>query len=153
MENSVNDLLNIPFSSRNYSDKLTILKLGKPKPALDITSKHKDKNCEYIRHFSASNYESIEWLTGCEVRQKLFCFICMLFSTENGVWNKNGYNDLNHLTVAVQRHEKSRAHMQAYLAFKMFGKQRIDTLLDCQKRAGISRHNEEVKKIEKFWKD
>ena len=37
---------------------------------------------EYTWHFSVIQYERIEWLTGCEVRSKFFCWPCLLFSRE-----------------------------------------------------------------------
>lgn len=147
MANSVDDILKKPFSSRNYESKLKIVSDGKPRPALDnLVCKHKDKKSEYTRHFSTSHYEKVEWLTGCQLRCKLFCWPCLLFARESCVWNKQGFSDLNHLTFMLQKHEKSQAHVQAFLAYKMFGKQRIDTLLDSQRKAEIHKHNEQVNK-------
>ncbi|XP_076330811.1 zinc finger MYM-type protein 1-like [Tachypleus tridentatus] len=146
MENDINELLRSPFSTKNYADKLRIVQ-GKPRPSLpSLVSTHKDKKNEYVRHFSESHYDAIEWLTGCKIRFKLFCWPCLLFSTEKRVGNQQGYTDLNHLPAALQKHEKSRAHVQSSLSLKMFGKQRIETLVDTQRKAEISRHNEQVKK-------
>ena len=63
------------------------------------------------------------------------------------MWNSTtrGYDDLNNLHSAISRHEKSLAHLNAFVDFKTFGKsERIDLILDKQKSAAISRHNEEV---------
>ena len=99
MANSVDDILKNPFSSRNYETKLKIVSDGKPKPALDnLVCKHKGKKSEYTRYFSTSQYEKVEWLSGCQLRCKLFCWPCLLFSRESCVWNKQGFSDLNHLT-------------------------------------------------------
>lgn len=147
MGNSVDDIMKRPFSTRNYETKFKIVSDGKPKPPLDnLVSKHRDKKTEYTRHFSTSQYEKVEWLTGCQLRCKLFCWPCLLFSRESCVWNKQGFSDLNHLTFMLQKHEKSQAHVQAFLAYKMFGKQRIDTLIDSQRKAEVHKHNEQVNK-------
>ena len=150
-ENCVDDIFKRPFSNRNFEDKVKVVSGSMPRPTLDnLVSKHKDKKSEYTRHFSISHYEKIEWLTGCELKSKLFCWPCLLFSREICVWNNQGFCDLNHLTCSTQKHERSQAHVQAFLAYKMFGKQRIDTLIDSQKKAEIQKHNEQVKKIVKF---
>ncbi|XP_071535018.1 zinc finger MYM-type protein 1-like [Panulirus ornatus] len=153
MGNSVEEILNSPFSSRTYESKLKVVEEGKPCPALpNLLSKHKDKKSEYMRHFSISQYETVEWMTGCEKRSRLFCWPCLLFSKENGVWNKHGFSDLNHLTTAQQKHERSQHHVQSFFNLKMFGKQRNDTLIDSQQKNEVSRHNEQVRKNREIMK-
>lgn len=76
----------------------------------------------YTRHFSAPQYENIEWLTGCDAQVKLFCWPCLLFSHEGGDWYKQGCRDIEHLTSALKEHERSEALVQAFMAFKIFGK-------------------------------
>ena len=66
-ENSVDGILRIPFSNRNFETKLKIVSDGKSRPTLEnLVSKHKDKKTEYTRHLSVSHHEKIEWLTGCD---------------------------------------------------------------------------------------
>ncbi|XP_077298648.1 zinc finger MYM-type protein 1-like [Arctopsyche grandis] len=147
MANSVQDILTIPFSNRSFEIKLKIIKDGKPCPSLpNLSSLHKEKTKVYTRHFCVSNYKKFEWITGCEIRSKLFCWPCLLFSKDINVWNKEGFADLNHLTAALKKHEGSQAHVQSFLSIQMFGKQRIDVLIDSQRKAEISRHNEQVNK-------
>ena len=55
------------------------------------------------------------------------------------------YSDLNHLSLALQRHEKSRKHIEGYLSLKVFGQQRIDTALSKQRFEAVSLHNENVR--------
>ena len=84
MANSVDDVIRNSFSSKSYDEKLNIVKNTKPKPALNnLISKHTDKKSEYVRHFSISQYETVEWLTGCELRCKLFCWPCLLLHPYN----------------------------------------------------------------------
>lgn len=147
MTNSVEDILNTPFSKRSYDIKLKIIKIGKPRPPLpNLSMKHKDNKCEYTRHFSFSTYERTEWLTGCEVKSRLFCWPCLLFSKESSVWNKSGFADLNHLITALKKHERSQSHVQSFFSLKMFGKQRIELMIDAQLKDNISQHNERVNK-------
>ena len=59
MENSVDSIINKPFSSRSFSEKLEIVASDKPTPKLNsLTTKHKSKTREFVRHFSES-YENI----------------------------------------------------------------------------------------------
>lgn len=143
----IDDLLLNTFSSKTFEEKLQIVTNGRPCPKLlGLTTKHKGKKEEYIRHFSDTQYNAIPWLTGSEKLNKLFCWPCLLFSSEKGVWTKTGFSDLSHLSVAQQRHERSQAHVESFLKYKMFGKQRIDVLIDSQHKANITQHNELVKK-------
>ena len=147
MENSVDSIINKPFSSRSFSEKLEIVASDKPTPKLNsLTTKHKSKTREFVRHFSESSYENIHWLTGCDIRSKLFCWPCLFFSTKNNVWTKVGFSDLNHFSSATKRDKKCSAHVQAFLKYRMFGNQRIDTLLDRQQQLNVTKHNEAVKK-------
>ena len=71
MENSVDSIINKSFSSRSFSEKLEIVASDKPTPKLNsLTTKHKSKTREFVRHFSESSYENIHWLTGCDIRSK-----------------------------------------------------------------------------------
>ena len=59
MENSVDSIINKPFSSRSFSEKLEIVASDKPTPKLNsLTTKHKSKTRELVRHFSESSYEN-----------------------------------------------------------------------------------------------
>jgi hypothetical protein len=72
MGNSVDDALNVPFSARAFADCMNIVKEGKPCPPLpNLLCQHKDAKTEYTRHFSVSQYDTVEWLTGCEVQSRL----------------------------------------------------------------------------------
>ena len=110
-ENRVDSIINKPFSNRSFSEKLEIVASDKPTPKLiSLTTKHKSKTREFVRHFSEFSYKNIHWLTGCDIRSKLFCWPCLLFSTENTVWTKVGFSDLNHL-VQQQKNMKNVALM------------------------------------------
>lgn len=110
----ISDLISKLFSRRFFSKKNEIIKTGRPSPVIpNLTSVHKDKKREYIRHFITDDDNTI-WLTGSSVLNKLYCWPCLLFSTENGVWSKVGFDNLNTLTVAICRHEKSINHINVF---------------------------------------
>lgn len=140
-------LLEKPFSTLRYDEKLEIVKGSKPRPALNkLQCTHTEKKREYTRHFQVSLYDKVPWLSGSEELQKLFCWTCLLFSVEKNVWNSNGYDNLNNLTSAIQKHDRSQNHISCYLTFKSFGSVRIDHQLVEQERNHVAQHNEQVKK-------
>lgn len=69
-----------------------------------------------------------------------------MFSKEETVWSKNGYDNLNNLHNAINKHEKSQAYIFSVLQFKSFGSSRIDVQLDSQLRVSVEQHNEMVRK-------
>jgi hypothetical protein len=131
------------FSSRSIEEKNSILRAGRPTPDLpELVTK--TKFC--VRQFSTGHYQLTPWLTGCKGVNKLFCWPCILFSTEQGPWQKGGYSDLNNFTKAVSRHETCQKHLQAVVDLKVFGNVRIDFQIDNQRRLAIHKHNETVKR-------
>ena len=127
----------------DFSRKLNLVKKGRCKPPMkNLTTKI--KTC--TRHFNTEFYKQYEWLTGCENRNKLFCWPCLLFINEKGVWNKNGFADLNNLHKVVKRHIMSKNHLQAVIKEKVFGKTRIEHALDKQLELSNRQHNELVDK-------
>lgn len=68
----------------------------------------------------------------------------MLFSTENGVWSKTGFDYLNILISATYKHEKSVNHIKCFLQINIFGRNRIDYLLDEQIKTSDLMYDEKV---------
>ena len=95
-------LLDKRFSSRNFNEKMDIIKKGRSTPTKkNLTTKI--KTCS--RHFNADKtYKQYDWITVCEIKNKLFCWPCLLFVNESGAWNKSGFGDLNNLHKVVKRH-------------------------------------------------
>jgi hypothetical protein len=73
----VDFLLRNKFSSLSYDDKLFVKDLKRPRPAMSnlVISKANSSN----RGFCVSWYEKCEWITGSEIRNRLFCWPCLLF--------------------------------------------------------------------------
>lgn len=143
-EDIVDFILIKKFSQMPYDDKIFITKTIKtPQPAMQnliVNSRHN-------RSFCVQWYNKCEWLTGSTVRNKLFCWFCLLFSddSENNVWSKLGHSDLKNLQRSIERHGRSKSHLGASIKFKLFGKLNIVNSLDQGHRQTIIDHNEKVK--------
>lgn len=104
-------------------------------------------NARHCRSFNIEWYEKCEWLTASTVRNKLFCWFCVLFSTdqENTVWSKLGYNDLKNLTRSMERHNKSKGHISSSIKYKLLGKQNILSAIDQGHKQTILEFNNKVR--------
>lgn len=140
----IEELLVKPFSARSFTDKLTIVSKCRPTPLMP-NLKSKAKN--FTRHLKQQNYVSFMWLCGCKKLTKLYCWPCLLFSTERStIWTKSGFTDLSNLHNVGKRHELSQSHIASQVALKKFGKTtRIEFSLSEQHRINIEKHNEQVK--------
>jgi hypothetical protein len=67
-------------------------------------------------------------LTGCSATGKLYCWPCLLFVAEKGIWNGAGFSDINFLKASGRR-EKTQSYLCAITALKTFGFIRMDTQL------------------------
>jgi hypothetical protein len=143
----IKQLVQKPFQFKSFYEKLDIVHFGRPCPDLpDLTATHKDKSQDYIRHFQTSQHSKTQWISGSSKLKKLFCWPYLLFASEQTVWSNNGYDSLNNLHNAIQKHEKSKSHISLLLHLKTFGTSRIDIQLDSQLRASIVQYNETVRK-------
>lgn len=140
--NSVNSLILKPFSMRSEDEKLIIKILGRPTTPIKLTQEIKYKNRQFSRKFNSEMYDKHKWLCGCEVKNALFCFPCLLFGTEN-VWTKTGIRDIQHLPGKIKKHEYSACHMRNVLKFSLFGSVNIKEL-DSEYRISIDAHNKSV---------
>ena len=132
------------FSRRSFQEKLDIIKRGRPTPALpNLIQQGKT----YVRHFQSSNYERYPWLTGSEQHCRLYCWECMLFTTDrHGAWSHEGFVNLSCLTKSATKHQATAGHLQATVTRKTFGRARVDLQLNEQVRRETELHNENVKK-------
>ncbi|XP_077412732.1 zinc finger MYM-type protein 1 [Vanacampus margaritifer] len=140
--NSIESLRSVPFSRRTFEEKNKIISSGRPTPAVVIikTRKH------FARHFQASTYEKNKWLTGCPQVSKLFCWPCLLFSTDRTVWTATGYDDLNNLHISMSKHERGPSHIRCVVKLKTFENTLIEYRLNEGLRLDAEQHNARVKK-------
>jgi hypothetical protein len=138
-------LLANPFARKTFIEKKMIIARGRPTPEIpDMQKACKGVSKMYNRHFNPKHYDSIPWLTGSALLKKLYCWPCVLFSTTPSTWTKEGFNNLNMLTVSGQRHQRSQNHVRCQLQMATFGASRIELQLDEQQRIEVSRHNKLV---------
>ena len=104
------------------------------------------------RSFHKEWYTRKEWLCECALRNRLFCYPCLLLSTCDNVWTKTGICNLKNLPRSLSKHEKSNIHIQSQISFKTFGASKIDLAFDEQQRLDISLHNSKVKENRKILK-
>lgn len=65
------------FNNLSHEDKIFVKNLNRPCPSLDnLVNSTKGSN----RKFNLNWYEKCNWLTGSEIKNKLFCWPCLLFS-------------------------------------------------------------------------
>ena len=84
-------------------------------------------------------------MCGCALKNRLFCFPCLLFFTTDNVWTKTGFFDLKNLPRSLSKHENSNIHIQSQISLKTFGTSRIDLALSEQQRLNITLHNSKIK--------
>jgi hypothetical protein len=131
-------LLRNKFSSLFYDDKLFVKDLKRPRPAMSnlVISKADSSN----RGFCVSCYEKCKWITGSEIRNRLFCGRVYFFLINVQVRGTNctGFNHRKEIGRALQKHGISKDHTQGLLKFKLFGrKQNIANVLDNAHRQSV----------------
>lgn len=141
--NSVQFLLEKPFSLCSLEEKSEIKRLGRATPVLDITQCVKTKTRSFNRKFNPDFYEKFQWLCGCPQRKSFFCFPCILFGGEE-VWTKQGVSDIQHLQDRSRKHESSKIHKTNALKLAMFGNINVVQQIDGAYRRSIECHNEKV---------
>lgn len=53
------------------------------------------------------------WLAGCDVKESLHCCACLLFGDSDdrtGVWTRDGFSNLNVISVSISRYGKPLGH-------------------------------------------
>jgi len=141
--NSVNSLIENPFSLRSTEEKVEIKRLGRPKPLLTINQTVQTKKRSFNRKFNPDVYDKYDWLCGCEIKNALFCFCCILFGGED-TWTKQGVVDIQHLQDRAKKHASSKMHMKNSLSLVMFGNANVAQQLDSAYRRTIEIHNQKV---------
>ena len=148
--NTVQELKGVNFSRLTLQEKLVIKEKGRPTPDLNLVQTTACKGKERNRKFHSEVYEKYNWVCGCELTNRLYCFHCLLFASgkdsSSDTWTKTGFRDLGHLKQKMDKHEQSKIHVNAELEFQMLGKQDISQQLDCAFRRNIERQNAEVSK-------
>ncbi|KAF2905735.1 hypothetical protein ILUMI_00448 [Ignelater luminosus] len=120
LDDIVSSLLETPFRIRNDEDKRRILNCGRPIHPLDISIQKQIKKTgkSYNIAFKNSWFTDASWLCSSQNLQKLFCWPCLLFSTKNKVWNKEGFGDFYNVMRSLHKHEDSGEHLKCTIQLK-----------------------------------
>ncbi|CAL1530206.1 unnamed protein product, partial [Lymnaea stagnalis] len=102
-------------------------------------------NKRYIRSFNSEWYQRKIWLCGCEVRNALFCFPCLLFGGDV-MWTKDGFRNINKMKEKTEKHEKSKKHIENVVSLSLLGSVNIKEKLSEAYRLSIIEHNMKVTK-------
>lgn len=144
--NSVDSLIKEPFSRRTLEEKVNIKIIGRPTPVLNVTQKaSRGKNLSYVRYFNCKVYDNNSWICGCDVRNALFCFPCVLFGNDD-IWSTKGVEDLGHLNEYMKKHSSNRKHINNVVDLSALGNVNIATQLSRAYHNTLQRHNAEIEK-------
>ena len=89
---TVSELQKLKFYRLTLDEKLAIIKRGRATPELTFNCTGKSHGKIYNRGFALHWYNDKKWLCGCQEKQALFCFPCLLFSTgDHDAFTKKGF--------------------------------------------------------------
>lgn len=148
MINSVNSILATGSASLTFSNRLELKTLGPPRPDLCISQVQnacKGKS-SFTRKFNRSLYNHADWLCACEIKNRFFCYSCLIMNVDDPAWTRDGVSDLKHFPEKVKKHKLSEKHINAGIEYAVLGKVDIRCQLDSAYRLKIQKENEEVSK-------
>jgi hypothetical protein len=74
----IKGFLDNPYFVHPLHSKLIIMNKGRPtQPLPNVIKHHKTKTERYTRHFCVSRYGKVDWLSGGETANKLYCWPCL----------------------------------------------------------------------------
>ncbi|XP_018367031.1 PREDICTED: zinc finger MYM-type protein 1-like [Trachymyrmex cornetzi] len=77
---------------------------------------HKNRNFSevyYTRKMSNGELIDRQWLVYSKEKNAIFCFPCKLFKSGSGQLETHGFNDWQHTSEKLKRHEVSKTHFKA----------------------------------------
>ena len=145
---TVSELQKLKFYRLTLDEKLAIIKRGRATPELTFNCTGKSHGKIYNRGFALHWYNDKKWLCGCQEKQALFCFPCILFSTgDQDAFTKKGFTAIARLSEKLDLHENSNHHKNSMISYEMIGKaKKITHYISDAHRQSIAAHNSEVKK-------
>lgn len=140
------NLINVKrFFKYSYEEKIELKAKGRPLPDISIEKTGVSRGKSYTRKFSRDIYSKNEWICGCNKKNALYCFPCLLFGGDKA-WTEIGVTDLEHLSLKIKRHENSKSHLHNCMEFALLGSTNIMAQLDSAYWVNIQKHNENVSK-------
>jgi len=142
---SVSDLQKLEPSQLSLDEKVAIKMTGRPLPDIEISQLGVSNNKRYKRSFNSEWYEKKTWLCGCEVRNALFCFPCLVFGGDTA-WTKDGFTNISKMKERSEKHEKSKKHIENVITMSLLGSVGVQARLSEAYKLSIIEHNRKVKK-------
>ena len=133
-------MLNTPFHTLEYNDKVKIKTEGRPVPKIDI-----EKPNGKVSVFNTTWYQRYPWLTASVTTNRLYCWPCLLVG-KSQTWSVQGFSDLKNLDRATKRHDKCNYHVGAAIRLKLLGSVPVDQLVDEGARLQVAQHNAKVRR-------
>lgn len=142
----IHNLLNVKkFMYYTYEEKIKLKQNGRPLPDISIEKEGSSRGKQYKRQFNREVYSRNDWICGCNKKNALFCFPCILFGGDKS-WTQTGVTDLKHLSQKIKKHETCRHHLHNTIEFALLGTVNIREQLDSAYWQNIQKFNEEVTK-------
>lgn len=142
---TIKELQQIRFSSLTLEEKCDIKRKGRPIPEIHISQPAVSHNKKYLRSFNSDWYSKVSWLCGCEDKNALFCFPCLLFGGDI-TWTQNGFKNINKMKEKIEKHEMSKNHMNNVVSLSLLGSVNIKEQLSEAYRLSVCEHNRKVAK-------
>ena len=141
---TVSQLQSITFSQLTLLEQIKIKNAGRPMADIRIAQPAISNNKKYVRYFNAEWYNKKQWLCGCEIKNALFCFPCLLFSGEE-IWTESGFTNLNKIKDKTEKHERSMTHMNNVISLEFLGKVNNKEDLSEAFKLSVTEHNNKVR--------
>lgn len=139
-------LINIKrFFKYSYEEKIELKKNGRPLPDITIEVAGVSRGKTYKRQFNKEIYSRNDWICGCNRKNALFCFPCLLFGGDKA-WTEVGVTDLVHMSEKVKKHEHSKSHLHNSIELALLGTVNIKAQLDSAYWRNVQQHNDNVTK-------
>lgn len=136
-------MLNTPFQTLGYEEKVRIKTEGRPVPQLNI---QKPNGKLSVFNTNTSWYRRYPWLTGSVTTKRLYCWPCLLMGSKSQTWSVQGFNDIKNLDRATKRHDQTKEHVGAAIRLKLLGSVPVDQLVDEGVRIQVAQHNAKVRR-------
>jgi len=112
----INAILNDGIINYSYEKKFE-LKNKRPCPLLNLTT----ADGKSIRKFQFVWYSKYKWLTGSQVKSKLYCYYCLLLRGEK-TWSQEDVSTIKNFERKANKHAISERHLVFQEKFKLLGK-------------------------------
>ena len=115
-------------------EKVIVKKRGRSTPDIQISQPGISNNKKYIRSFHSEWYQRKSWLCGCEVKNALFCFPCLLFGGD-ATYTKDGFRSINKMKEKTEKYENSKKYIDNVVSLSLLGTVNIEKLSDAYRHS------------------